>query len=177
MRKEIITHFLFFLIFFGFISLLRRYFEIKFIYFWVGGVAGTILPDIDHLIYVYFLKPQELTSQRIQYLVAKKEFLRTLGLLATTRNERRHLVFHSALSQIIFTVLAFLVLTSSGSIFGRGLVLAFSLHLLVDQVFDFFQLDNLDNWFYQLNFSLSKEQSLFYWLGIVLLFFLFGFLL
>ena len=109
--------------------------------------------------------------------MAKKEFFKTFGLLAVTRSERKHLVFHTALFQIIFMILTFLVLTSSGSIFGRGLVLAFVLHLLVDQMLDFFELDNFDNWFYQLNVYLAKEKALFYWLAMVFLFLFFGFLL
>lgn len=177
MKKEILTHFFFLVLFFIFISLFRRYFALGYIVFWLGGVVGTILPDIDHLVYVYFLRPYELTSQRSQYLMAKKEFLKTFGLLAVTRSERKHLVFHTALFQIIFMTLTFLVLTSTGSIFGRGLVLAFVLHLLVDQMLDFFELDNLNNWFYQLNIFPAKERALFYWLAMVLLFLFFGFLL
>ncbi len=176
MKKEILAHFFFLIFFFVLISLFRGYFTLNYAFLWVGGVIGTILPDIDHLVYVYFLKPYELTSQRTQSLLAKKEFLRTFGLLAATRSERKHLIFHTALFQIIFMTLTFLVLTSSGSVLGRGLVLAFALHLLVDQMLDFFQLDNLDNWFYQLNIFPAKEKALFYWLAMIFLFLFFGFL-
>jgi hypothetical protein len=176
-RKEVLTHFFFLISFFIFISLLRRYFALSYMIFWIGGVVGTILPDIDHLLYVYFLKPYELTSQRTQYLVGRHEFFRTLTLLATTRGERKRLVFHTAFFQGIFLVLAFLVLTSSGSLFGRGLVLAFLLHLLVDQLIDFFELEHLDNWFYQFNLTVGKERALFYWLFNLFVFLLFGFLM
>ncbi len=177
MKKEVLTHFFFLISFFIFISLLRRYFALEYLLFWAGGVVGTILPDIDHLLYVYLLRPYELTSQRTQSLVARKEFFKTLNLLATTRSERRRLIFHTAFFQGIFLVLAFLVLTSSGSLFGRGLVLGFLLHLLVDQLIDFFELEHLDNWFYQLNISLGKEKALFYWLFNLFVFLLFGFLM
>lgn len=177
MKKEAATHLIFFVATFLLISLLRRYFSLNYVFFWAGGFLGTLLPDLDHLIYVYYLRPQELTSQRTQYLIAKNEFWRTLSLLAATRNERKQLIFHSAFFQVVFLVLAFFALTSSGSLLGRGLVLAFLLHLLVDQMLDFFTLDHLDNWFNQFNFSLSREKALFYWLAMIGTFAFFAFLL
>ena len=167
MRKETLTHFAFFLLFTLLVVLLRRWFSLSYWPFLVGGILGTILPDIDHLIYVYLLKPHELTSQRVNLLVEKRALWPTLELLASTRAERKELIFHSFYFQIIFWVLAFLVISSSGSIFGKGLVLAFGLHLVVDQLLDLLTLDNLNTWFSQVNLVLEKEQYLFYWIANV----------
>ncbi len=151
--------------------------------FLLGGLIGTVLPDIDHVIYIYLLHPQELTSQRINYVLAnqtqpvKQRVWHVFELMAATRQERKGLIFHTAYFQIIFWVLAFLVVSSSGSILGRGLVLAFSLHLIVDQFLDLMKLENLDNWFRQLNIQLEKEKYLFFWLGNVSILLLFSFVL
>lgn len=149
----------------------------------LGGLIGTVLPDVDHFIYVYLLHPQELTSQRVNYtlgnqnLPVKHRVWQAFELMTATREERKGLIFHTVHFQIIFWILTFLVISSSGSILGRGLVLAFSLHLIVDQLLDLMKLDTLDNWFRQWNIQLEKEKYLFYWIGNTAILLLFGLVL
>ncbi len=145
--------------------------------FWVGGIVGNFLPELDHFIYIYFLRPHELTSQRVSYMLGRKEILRSLNLLAGTRSERTKLIFHTAGFQLIFLVLTFLVITSSGSLLGRGLVLAFSLHLLIDQVVDLVETGNLDNWFRELPITLNNELRKGFFILMLLVFLVFAFLL
>lgn len=164
MRRELFIHFSFWLFLFVFIALARHYFALSFWQFWLGGVVGVILPDIDHLIYVYFVKPTDLTSQRVNYLLNKKQISRSVELLYETRQERKNLIFHTILFQAIFFALTFWMFSSSGSYFGRGLTLSFLLHLSVDQLIDLNDLKNLDNWFTNLPFKLSFEQSKTYWI-------------
>lgn len=140
---------------------------------------GTLLPDVDHLIYIYFFGPQELTSQRVFLGLQKRQIRPTFELLAATRSERKKLVFHTAFFQLIFLIMAFWVITSSGNIFGRGLVLAFSLHLVVDQLIDLLEIDSLDNWFSQppLVADLDKQKATLYWVAMLLIVLFLGFLL
>lgn len=183
MKKEILTHLLYLIVFFLFVVLLRGWIQLtpdnalRIGLFLLGGLIGTLLPDIDHLIYIYVLKPQDLTSMRVNHMVQKREIWSTLELLSLTRDERKSLIFHTAYFQVIFWVLTFLVVSSSGSVFGRGVVLAFSLHLIVDQLIDLVKLENLDNWFSKLNISMEKERYTFYWIGNVLVLLLLGFVL
>ena len=177
MKKELITHFTFVIAFFIFISLFRGWFELPYLSFWVGGLIGTILPDIDHLIYVYFLRPQEVSSQKIVSLISKRESLAGLTLLSETRAERKHLIFHTFHFNIIFLLMSYLVITSSGSILGSGIVLAFSLHLLIDQIVDFMETGDLANWLRQVNISFLPEQKRYYLIGNTLVLLFFGFLL
>ncbi len=178
MRRELFVHFTFMVSFFIFIFLFRRWFDFYHLPFWFGGVVGTLLPDLDHILYIYFLNPTDLTSQRALSLMRSREVARTLDLLAETRYERTRLIFHTATFQIIFLVLTFLVVTSSGSPFGKGLVLAFSLHLLIDELVDFMQVGDISGWFkdFPINLSLDKQKMLFYWLGNLILLLLFGFI-
>jgi hypothetical protein len=186
-RKEVLTHCLYLLVFSVAVVLVKRYFlplnvasAINIVLFLIGGLIGTALPDVDHFIYVYLLHPQELTSQRINYAMTsptqpvKQRVWSVFELMALTRGERKGLIFHTAHFQIIFWVLAFLVVSSSGSILGRGLVLAFALHLIVDQILDLNMVDNLDNWFRQWNIQLEKEKYMFYWLGNLALLLILG---
>ncbi len=178
MRKELFIHFAFVISFSIFVFVFKQWFSLYYLPFFIGAIVGTLLPDLDHFLYVYLLGTNDLTSQRANYLMGKREVVRTLDLLAETRYERTRLIFHTALFQLIFLVLTFLLVTSSGSPFGKGLVLAFSLHLLVDQLVDFMALGNLSTWFrnFPLQVYLDKSRETLYWTAILLLVLVFGFI-
>jgi len=176
MKKEIFIHFAFLVSLLIFVSLFKNYLNLSFWPLWIGGILGTILPDVDHFIYILFLKPYELNSQRANSMLVKRSVRQTLEFLAETRYERTKIIFHTASFQLVFVLLAFWVLTSSGSIFGRGLVLAFLLHLVVDQAVDLNQMGNLANWFRNFPVSIGDREKL-YWVGNILVLLIFSFLL
>lgn len=176
MRKQLLIYYTSFSIFFLLISLARKWIDPTFIVFWIGGAIGAILPDIDHLIYVYFLKPHELTSQRATRMISRGQVFSTFSLLANTRSERTQLIFHTAMFQLIFAVFTFFVISSSNSLLGRGIVLAFSLHLLVDQYLDFQQLGSISHWFKNFKITLNHNNTVFYWAGFAILLVLYGFI-
>lgn len=101
--------------------------------FWVGALIGTFLLEIDHFLYVLLIQPQEVTSQRIKRLIQQRRFKKALVLLTDTREERTRLPLHNALFQVGFFGVCFFVLTSTGSLFGAGLVMAMALQLLKDE--------------------------------------------
>lgn len=162
LRKEIITHFSFMVAFLSLITVYKGLFDIYYLSFWLGGILGTMLPDVDHLIYIYILKPSDLSSQRIASYINKRDTKNAVRVLYESRLERTSLIFHTAHFQLIFLILAFLVITSSGSVFGRGLVLSFSLHLLIDQFVDFMETGRIDNWFKQISVDLDANQKKWY---------------
>ncbi len=162
MKKELALHFISTLILVILIVLFKAWFNLSYWPLLVGAIIGTFLPDIDHLVYVYLLMPQDLTSQRVNHLVTQRDIGRSVSLLYETRGERKNLIFHSAFFQAIFWILTFLVVSSSGSVFGRGIVTAFSLHLILDQVMDFRELGSLDNWLTQIKISLPRERTTAY---------------
>lgn len=169
MRRELFLHFSFWFSFFIFVAISKHYLALPYWSFWLGGIVGTILPDVDHIIYFYLVKPVELTSQRFNFLLERREIGRMFSLLYETRTERNGLIFHTILFQLIFFVLTFWMLSSSGSIFGKGMVLAFSLHLLIDQVIDLTEIGDFSNWFKDLPVRLDLKQSRIYWLIITVL--------
>jgi hypothetical protein len=176
-KKELFVHFSFLISFLIFTSLIKGWINLSYWPFWVGGVVGTLLPDLDHLIYIFFLRPYELTSQRATRLISEKEVVRTLELLAETRYERKDLIFHTLLFQLIFLILTFWIITSSGSLFGRGLVLAFSLHLVIDQIVDLMETGGLTNWSKNIPLVPSKENSIRYCAILLVLILIFGIIL
>lgn len=144
MRREVFIHLSFLFTFFILVHLVKGWFSFSFYPLWLGGILGTFLPDIDHLLYVYVIKPDEPDSLKVKELINKGKFASTIKVLFEGRTAMGELIFHTAFFQLIFLVLTFLIVTSSGSIFGRGLVLGFALHLLVDQLVDFLDIGSLE---------------------------------
>lgn len=175
MKKEALLHFSVLIIYFVLITLYKRWFDSPvYLLFWIGGIVGTLLPDFDHLIYSYISRPHDLTSQRARLMISSREVGKAADLLAITRYERSSPIFHTAFFQIFFTAFTFFVITSTGSLLGRGLVLAFLLHLTVDQTKDYLDTDSLDRWFYNLNVKPATQTASFYLLINFLLLVFFG---
>jgi len=177
MQKDVLVHYSFALVYFFLITVFREYFSFYYLAFWLGGVLGTLLPDIDHLVYVYVLKPKEAHSEEVVGLIKDKKYKETWNYLVATRQQRVGLIFHSALFQLIFLVFTLYVATSSGSLFGKGLVLAFSLHLFIDQLVDYLDLKKIDNWFTDFPVKLDNRQKIWYLWGVGALLLYLGFFL
>jgi hypothetical protein len=177
MRRELFIHLSFWFSFFVLLSLVKHFLSLNYWPFWLGGLVGVILPDLDHLIYVYFIKPTDLSSQRVNYLVNKKQIWRSVQLLYETRSERRGLVFHTIFFQIIFLVLTFWIMSSSSSLFGRGLVLSFALHISIDQLVDLVDMKHLGNWLKFFPVELDPGKSKIFWSIGMFLVLIMGFLM
>lgn len=177
MKRDILLYLFLTALVFAAMSLLKGWINIVYLPLWLGGLLGVFLPDIDHLVYVYFLRPHELTSQRVGKMMENKDLTSAISLVSATKEERKKMIFHSFLFQVIFTVLTFLVLTSSGSYFGRGLVLAFFMHLALDQWMDFRKNGHIDNWFQHFAVLIPSNQTKNYIRAVFVLLFVFAFVL
>jgi len=134
MRREIFVRLSFLISVLILVSIVKHWLSLAFWPFWLGGILGLFLPDLDHLVYIFFLGPQELTSQRVVYLIRNKNFRGAVSLLFDTRAERGDLVLHSNFAFVVILIFTFWMLTSSGSLPGVGLVLGMTVHLLVDRI-------------------------------------------
>ena len=163
-KKELTTHSLVAIIWLVVITLLRWSWHWNLILIWLGGLVGTFLLDIDHLIYFLVTNPHELTSQRIRRFFEQRRFKEALILMADTRLERPKLALHNALFQVILYILAFFVLTSTNNLFVAGLVMGMALHLLKDEFQDLINNEEyLRNWlFWQFKFEVSLEGQKIY---------------
>lgn len=145
--------------------MIRWDWRLNLIWLWLGGLLGTFLLDLDHLIYTLVIYPQEETSFKAKSLLQQRQFKAMLALLISTRYERFKLSFHNALFQPIFAVFCFWVLTSTPGLLGKGLVMAMALHLLKDEFSSLFkQSDEFTRkWlFWQIKREVSfKEQKIF----------------
>jgi len=176
-KGEFLLHLLTTALFFSLVILFKRWFDFSYWPFLAGGLMGAYLPDLDHLIYVLLLRPHDLTSQRVNHLMRARRFGAALGLLSRTCKQRRELVFHTILFQVSFFIFAFFVVTSTESLLGRGIVLAFLLHLLVEEAQDLISLKNIDKWVSDLPVLLDLNWASLYWVGNLLALLVLGFML
>ncbi len=186
-KKEILSHLFVTLTWLIIITLLRWNWHLPagrqvgdLIWLCLGGLLGTYLFDLDHFLYLLFIYPHELTSQRFQRLLEQKRFKEAFFLVNQTASERIRLPFHNALFQIINFVLCFFVLTSTDNLFVKGLVMAMSLHLLKDEIGEILggQKERLKRWlFWQLKFEISFEGQKIYLIVMVLIFLVLNWLL
>ncbi len=173
MKKEILTHLTFAFIFS--IPIIFLHWQLKFslIFFFLGLFFGSLFLDIDHLLYALFQAPYEFTSQRIKRFFDNKQFKEGIVFLFETQKERTRLVFHSVLFQVILLVVCFFILTSSLSLFGKGMVLGMMLHLLIDQAEEFLRDGEIKNWFWQFRVKPDKSVQKFYLSFVFLIFLIF----
>ena len=129
LKKELTTHYLLTLVWLGVVSLLRWKWNLELIGLWLGALVGTMILDLDQVFYALLIYPDQKACQ----LWREKKIKTLLEYLAETYSQRTKLTFHNALFQVGFLVFSFWVLTSTGGLFGKGLVMAANLHLLKDE--------------------------------------------
>jgi hypothetical protein len=172
-KKEIRNHLPITLIWLALVTLLRWHWHWNLILLWLGGVVGTFLIDLDHLLYVLFIYPSEEASKRVRQLVNQRFYKEALLLLINTRGERTKLAFHNALFQPVLYLLCFFVLTSTGSLLGTGLVMAMALRLLKDEIVLLLRgkEEELRRWlFWQVPTEVTLRQQKFFVIIMLLIF-------
>lgn len=134
---------------------------------------GAVILESDYLFQAFLVQPELPISQEAKTLAKEGKYQAAVTAVYDHTAEFKKLTFHTLFFQVIFFAFSFFVLTSSGSVFGQGLVLCVLLHLLKEQVEEIKQNHKLsDGWFYRLNISLSEQRQKIY-LGVVVLIFLF----
>lgn len=171
MRKEVLKRLLPSLGLLFFLSLINWQYRWELISLWVGGLIGVFLLDLDHLIYCFWQYPHQLTSQRLKRYFQQGEYLFGLKLLFESQKERKKLIFHSVIFQLIFLVATFFVLSSSAGLLGKGVVLVMFLEIIVSQFDEFLKTGKMDSWFWQLKISLASNFQVLYLLVMFLIFF------
>lgn len=99
----------------------------------VGGVVGWLIPWFDKIAYVYIIHPEAQVSQYVQYQIQLKRFKSAFGVLKTRSGEFDKLTTRSMLFQVAWVVLAVFSITSVAGGFGKALVMALGLRILLEE--------------------------------------------
>ncbi len=142
MKRELIKHLSPLLALFLFASLVWLFAQVpifSFIYLLFGFIWGSFFIDIDHLIYWYFLAPDLPESQKAKKLVKDKDIVGFFAHLERTHSHHTSLIFHHFFFQIVLAIITLFIFTSSDSVFAKAFILAINVHLLTDEIDDFFK--------------------------------------
>lgn len=176
-KKEVTSHLLVTFIYFVLISLFNLNLGFALLFLWLGGLIGTFLLDVDHVLLGLDLENKTWWAEKFRFLWQKKRYQEAILLNVESHLEHRRLVFHSALFQPILLCLAFFVLTSTGSLFGSGLVMSMNLHLLKDEWQCFLEEGKLDWLFWQIKRKVDRQAQRVYLLIVTFFFVLLSLLL
>jgi hypothetical protein len=150
---------------------------IRWILWLLGTAVGVGILFLDRVAYTYAY-PGEQLSQQFSWLVKNKQYIRAIEALDSRRQEQERLTFRSVLFMALWVFLAFFALTSTSSLFGKGVVMGLMLHILYDawrlQKADPSRLDTRLFWQIKRKFS-NEEKLVFLWV-ITGIFGLFSFL-
>lgn len=138
-------------------------------FFWLGGFVGMLLYNLDHLVYLLWQNPETSTSAELQRLLKERRFKEALNLLSTTAGQREQLVGHSVIFFSVLIILTFFTLSSTYSLFGKGLVVGLYLYAVVNQGLLLIRSRDLSSWFWQVGLKPNYKGQAFYFLGLVLI--------
>jgi len=169
-KKELTSHYLVTLIWLIIVGLLRWKWDLELVWLWLGALVGTMILDLDQVFCALVIYPEEKALEFWQ----QRKIKALLEYLAETYFQRVKLPFHNAIFQVGFLVFSFWVLTSTGGLFGKGLVMAGNLHLLKDELHLLLQKreEELRHWFFwsvRQEVSFEKQKIFVGIMGIVFL--------
>lgn len=104
---------------------------VRWLWFTIGTSIGVTLLYLDRIVYTYSY-PTDLLSQQFTNLTKQKLWGQALTILDARRDEQNKLTFRSALFIAVWVPLSFFALTSTSSLFGKGVVMGIMLHILMD---------------------------------------------
>jgi len=153
--------------------------NIEIFYLLIGLILGHLFLDIDHIFYWFYRKPNTDESRTVKTTLQKKDFKSFLKLIKAARTSHDNLIFHHYFFQISLNLISFFIFFSYSNIFVLSFLLSINLHLLTDEIRDYFYNPKfLQRWlFARENKQLSIKSLKNYLLIFSILFFIFLFLL
>lgn len=113
--------------------------NIKLLWLFLSIFLGAIILDTDHLLYWFLLKPNSEESRLVKTAIKNKDFIPIFRLINIGRQKHHNLIFHHYFFQIILILFSLFIFTSTDNIFASGLVLSLNLHLIIDELIDYFK--------------------------------------
>ncbi len=149
----------------------------NFMAWFLGGFIGWNLLLVDQFVWVYFTHPEENLSFNTKHFIEKGNYLKAIRYLLQNKDKQNHLAFRNLYFQIAWLVLALFTITTTITLFGKALVMAVGLHLLLDQWFSYKEKGHFDWLFWQLNKKLAQDGQKAYLYLITSLFAIFSLML
>lgn len=176
MKKTLAMYSGLFILYFALAGLFNRLYRPEHIVFYIGGLLGILLPLVDRFLLKYLLKPKKFAVDQAITDLEHGNINKSLGELGEYDNTKDKLIFHTAVFQLLFLIIAFYIVSSSRHLLASGIVLGFMLHLSIAQGLDLRDLKTIDHWFRNFPISLDQRQKIWFFVGNIVFLLLFGFL-
>ena len=105
---------------------------VQFIFFVLGTFLGFQLLFLDRFVHAFYLYPNTEFNTLVRQLWLQGNYLGVIKALAQAETLQEKLLTRSALFLIVYLILTIFVLTSTGSVFGIGMMLGIGLHYTFD---------------------------------------------
>jgi hypothetical protein len=135
------------------------------LWWWVGSGLGWFLLDVDHLIDVFWLRPKDNNNQTIREAVRSGNWEQVWKGLLKFSSERKTLVLHSVLFELMVVVMSVYVLTSSSGLLPRGLLLGLWGRMINDQMRELLGSGQMKSWLWQLKVAISRDIQVLFLVG------------
>ena len=128
-------------------------------FFLGGGLFGLMMDYGVCWVCFFYERRAEPLSLAIKRLVNKRQWQLVYIAFQHRGKEQTHLALHSVLFLLVWLVIAFYLITSSGSILTAGLVLSLGLQLAYQMAMDYKQPNKLRAWlFWQIKRTLTETE-------------------
>lgn len=117
------------------IWLVKQFPFVFFIYLIVGFVIGSLVLELDHFIYWYFLDPKNQESIIAKNLIKQKKYKKIIKLIGDTAQFHTSLIFHHFIFQTILLIITFFVFTSTSSVLAKSIVFFTNTNLVIKQIY------------------------------------------
>ncbi len=124
------------------------------------GIAGNIIPDIDHLLNIFIYGRKTEYSKLVKKYLRSKELRNTFNFIKLNHKNNQSILSHNILTPII----SYFLFNYFQSLYPPSLFalffLSFTCHFLYDFIEDilFFKKPN-PNWFFKYNFKIGEYRS------------------
>lgn len=111
---------------------------IQLLYLFLGIFFGSFILDIDHFIFWFFLKPNLEESRLARAAIKNHDIKSVYNLLKASHQTHYNLIFHHYFFQAILVLFSFFIFTLTNNLFITSLMVSLNLHLLIDEIIDYF---------------------------------------
>lgn len=104
----------------------------EYFFFAVGVSVGWSLLWVDRLVHAFYLYPETEFNQLLRHSWQQRQYRALISALMQAGSLQEKLLMRSTLFFLVYLALTVFVLTSTGSVFGIGLMLGMGLHYTYD---------------------------------------------
>lgn len=135
----------------------------------LGSMLGMLVPDLEYIIYAYFVEPEKDFSKTVTGFVKHKDISGLLKFINYNKGDIKEKSINSGLFQVAFAIFCVFAISVTTSLFLKALMLSIYVNLLYISIESYYS-KNTDDWFWILKNKPEPNSFILYLAGLSLLF-------